>query len=52
MACLILHSEAKVSHRNSTEVQTVIVMRTGKWETQGREKGEAKDFNGKPMRIK
>lgn len=31
-ACLILDSEAKVSHRNSTEVQTMIVMRRGKWE--------------------
>lgn len=39
-ACLILDSEAKVSHRNSTEVQTMIVMRRGKWERGEWRRGE------------
>jgi len=43
-ACLILHRKAKVSHQNSTEVQTMIVMRRGKWER------GAVGFNGRPIK--
>lgn len=46
MACLILDSVAKASHQNSTEVQTMIVMR-GKVEV----KGGRKRLNGRPIRT-
>lgn len=48
MACLILDSEAKVSHQNSALVQTMILMRSGQ---EGGEKRVGERFNGRPIRT-